>query len=266
MFAEGVVVKTEYFGKILLPVGFLLLVLGIWQLTDAILEIKPIILPNPLEIAKESFGRARELLQATSVTAMAACIGFAISIILGTVLALVFSASRLARQAVYPYMILLQTVPIVAIAPLVVIWFGGGLPSMIVIVTTISVFPIITNVTTGLTTVDDGLIDLMNLYQANRTQVLFKLQLPNAVPYLLAGARVAAGLTIVGAIVGEYMAGHDINHRGLGYYIFMSSQNFQTEILYASILLSTLLGVAMVGFVSLLGKTLLKRWTYQVQS
>ena len=102
MFAEGVVVKTEYFGKILLPVGFLLLVLGIWQLTDTVLEIKRIILPNPLEIVKESFGRASELLQATGVTAMAACIGFAISIILGTVLALVFSASRLARQAVYP--------------------------------------------------------------------------------------------------------------------------------------------------------------------
>ena len=98
MFAKGVVVKTEYFRKLLLPVGFLMLVLAIWQLADTVLEIKRIILPSPLEITKESFGRAGELLWATGVTAMAACIGFAISMILGTVLALVFSASRLARQ------------------------------------------------------------------------------------------------------------------------------------------------------------------------
>ena len=159
-------------------------------------------------------------------------------------------------------MILLQTVPIVAIAPLVIIWFGGGLSSVVVIVTVISVFPVVTNVTTGLTTVDAGLTELMHLYQASRSDLLFKLKLPNAVPYLLTGARISSGLTIVGAVVGEYMAGHDIDSRGLGYFIFMSNQNFQVEVLYASILLSTLLGIFMVGLTVLIGKTILSRWAY----
>ena len=159
-------------------------------------------------------------------------------------------------------MILLQTVPIVAIAPLVIIWFGGGLSSVVVIVTVISIFPVVTNVTTGLTTVDVGLTELMHLYQASRSDLLFKLKLPNAVPYLLTGARISSGLTIVGAVVGEYMAGHDIDSRGLGYFIFMSNQNFQVEVLYASILLSTLLGILMVGLTALVGKTILSRWAY----
>ena len=250
--------------KLLYPACFLLGMLAIWQLVDLIFDIKRIILPSPYEIATVSWSKASELLQATLVTGQAAFLGFAISICLGILLALLFSASRLAKQCVYPYMILLQTVPIVAIAPLVIIWFGGGLGSVVVIVSVISIFPVVTNVTTGLTTVDPGLAELMELYQAGRIERLLKLKLPNAVPHLLTGARISAGLTIVGAVVGEYMAGHGISHRGLGYYIFMGSQNFQVEGLYASILRSTLLGIAMVGLTSLLGRTVLRRWAYSL--
>jgi NitT/TauT family transport system permease protein len=162
-------------------------------------------------------------------------------------------------------MIFLQTVPIVAIAPLIIIWFGGGMTSIVVIVTVISLFPIVTNVTTGLRTVDTGLLDLMTLYRAAPHQVLFKVRLPNAIPYLITGAKVSSGLTIVGAVIGEYMAGHGIDEQGLGYYIFMSSQNFQTEILFASIFLSSLLGVTMVTAVAVISRTLLARWTFQLE-
>ncbi len=254
--------KWDEIRVIVLPLLFLVLVLTLWQIADQIFEIKRIILPSPLEIAEESWKKIGELVKATLVTGLAALAGFSISICIGVLLALLFSVSRLAKQSVYPYMIMLQTVPIVAIAPLVIIWFGGGLGSVVVIVTVISIFPVITNVTTGLTTIDPGLVELLQLYRANRNEVLFKLKLPNAVPYLLTGARISAGLTIVGAVVGEYMAGHDIDNRGLGYYIFMSSQNFQVEVLYASILLSTLLGIFMVGMTSLLSRTILHRWTY----
>ena len=247
---------------ILLPVFFLLIVMVVWQMADSLFDIERLILPSPLEIMQESSKKIDLLMAATMVTGKAALSGFAISICLGVSLALLFSTSPLAKQCIYPYMILLQTVPIVAIAPLVIIWFGGGLGSVVVIVTVISVFPIVTNVTTGLTAVDPGLTELMQLYQASRLDLLFKLKLPNAVPYLLTGARVSAGLTIVGAVVGEYMAGHFIESRGLGYYIFMGTQNFQVEVLYASILLSTLLGIAIVGLTTVLGKTILSRWAY----
>ena len=230
----------------LLPALFLLLFLICWQLADYLFEIKRLILPNPLEIIQESWKKADDLLNAALVTGVAALSGFAISICLGVSLALLFSTSKLAKQSIYPYMILLQTVPIVAIAPLVIIWFGSGLSSIIVIVTVNSVFPI-----------------LLQLYQASRPEILFKLKLPNAVPYLLTGARISSGLTIVGAVVGEYTAGiYDPNNRGLGYFIFMSNDNHQVEVLYASILLSTFLGIFMLGVTTLIGRTLHSRWAY----
>ena len=250
---------------VLYPITFLLLLLALWQTADWIWKIPRIILPSPWEIGAESFHRINDLLSATLITAQAALAGFALALVIGTTLGLLFSVSKIARLSAYPYMIFLQTVPIVAIAPLIIIWFGGGMASIVVIVTVISLFPIVTNVTTGLRSVDTGLLDLMTLYQAAPHQILFKVRWPNAIPYLVTGAKISSGLTIVGAVIGEYMAGHGIDEQGLGYYIFMSSGNFQTEILFASIFLSSLLGVTMVTAVAVISRFLLNRWTFQLE-
>jgi NitT/TauT family transport system permease protein len=250
---------------VLYPIIFLLVLLTVWQTADWIWKIPRILLPSPWEIITISIQRMDDLLSATLITAQAALAGFALALAIGTTLGLLFSVSKIARRGVYPYMIFLQTVPIVAIAPLIIIWFGGGMASIVVIVTVISIFPIVTNVTTGLRSVDTGLLDLMTLYQASPRQVLFKVRLPQAIPYLVTGAKISSGLTIVGAVIGEYMAGHGIDEQGLGYYIFMSSQNFQTEVLFASIFLSSLLGVTMVTAVAVISRTLLARWTFQLE-
>jgi NitT/TauT family transport system permease protein len=250
---------------VIYPITFLLLFLALWQTADWIWKIPRILLPSPWEIITVSVQRIDDLLSATLISAQAALAGFALALVIGTTLGLLFSVSKIARRGVYPYMIFLQTVPIVAIAPLIIIWFGGGMASIIVIVTVISLFPIVTNVTTGLRSVDTGLLDLMILYRAAPHQVLFKVRLPNAIPYLITGAKISSGLTIVGAVIGEYMAGHGIDEQGLGYYIFMSSQNFQTEVLFASIFLSSLLGVTMVTAVAVISRTLLARWTFQLE-
>ena len=250
---------------VLYPITFLLLLLALWQTADWIWKIPRIILPSPWEIGTESFHRINDLLSATLITAQAALAGFALALVIGTTLGLLFSVSKIARLSAYPYMIFLQTVPIVAIAPLIIIWFGGGMASIVVIVTVISLFPIVTNVTTGLRSVDTGLLDLMTLYQAAPHQILFKVRWPNAIPYLVTGAKISSGLTIVGAVIGEYLAGHGIDEQGLGYYIFMSSGNFQTEILFASIFLSSLLGVTMVTAVAVISRFLLNRWTFQLE-
>ncbi|MBT4695025.1 MAG: ABC transporter permease [Planctomycetaceae bacterium] len=247
------------------PITFLLLILTLWQTADWIWKIPRILLPSPWEIITISIQRMDDLLSATLITAQAALAGFALALAIGTTFGLLFSISKIARRGVYPYMIFLQTVPIVAIAPLIIIWFGGGMASIVVIVTVISLFPIVTNVTTGLRSVDTGLLDLMTLYRAAPHQVLFKVRLPNAIPYLITGAKISSGLTIVGAVIGEYMAGHGIDEQGLGYFIFMSSQNFQTEILFASIFLSSLLGVTMVTAVTVISRSLLARWTFQLE-
>jgi len=250
---------------VLYPITFLLLLLALWQIADWVWKIPLILLPSPWEIITVSKERIDDLLSATLITAQAALAGFTLSLVMGTTLGLLFSVSKIARRGVYPYMIFLQTVPIIAIAPLIIIWFGGGMSSIVVIVTVISLFPIVTNVTTGLRSVDTGLLDLMTLYRAAPHQILFKVRLPNAIPYLVTGAKISSGLTIVGAVIGEYMAGHGIDEQGLGYYIFMSSQTFQTEVLFASIFLSSLLGVTMVTAVAVISRTLLARWTFQLE-
>jgi len=258
--------KTKHtISVVLYPIIFLLLFLAVWQIADWIWKIPRILLPSPWEIITVSIKRIDDLLSATLITAQAALVGFSLALVIGTALGLLFSISKIVRRSVYPYMIFLQTVPIVAIAPLIIIWFGGGMASIVVIVTVISLFPIVTNVTTGLRSVDTGLLDLMTLYRASPHQILFKVRLPNAIPYLVTGAKISSGLTIVGAVIGEYMGGHGIDEQGLGYYIFMSSENFQTEVLFASIFLSSLLGVVMVTTVALISHTLLARWTFQLE-
>src|SRR5262249_18495250 len=145
----------------------------------------------------------------------AALLGFAMSLAAGTALALVFSQSRIVQRSIYPYAIFLQTVPIVAIAPVLILWFGYGLAGVVSVSFILSLFPIITNATAGLTMVDANLIELFEVNNASRGQMLFKLRLPNAVPNLVTGAKISCGLSVIGAIVGEIYAGFQGDNYGL---------------------------------------------------
>lgn len=150
--------------------------------------------------------------------------------------------------------------PIVAIAPLIVVWFGYGFQSVALIAFIISLFPIITNATTGLTSIDRDLVDLFELHSANRWQVLFKLRLPSAVPYLVTGARVSSGMAVIGAIVGEFFAGYGGSQDGLGYVIMRATNLLKTDELFAAVIASTALGMAVFAVVNIAGATVLSRW------
>ena len=218
-------------------------------------------LPRPGQVwdAATDAKNRQALFSATQLTAAAALAGFAVSLVLGTLVALVFAQSRWVRRAAFPYTIFLQTVPIVAIAPLVIKWCGTGFTSVVVVAATISVFPIITNVTAGLLAVEPNLLDLLAAYNASRLQVLLKLRLPNAVPHLVTGAKIACGLAVIGAIVGEFYAGSGESF-GLGYLIPLASGQLKTDYLFAAVICSTLLGMAIFALVSLIGATILARW------
>jgi NitT/TauT family transport system permease protein len=203
--------------------------------------------------------KAPELAGATALTATAALAGFAMSLLSGALIAFAFSQSKLIERSFFPYAIFLQTVPVIAVAPLIVIWFGTGMLSVVLVAWMISLFPIITNGTTGLTRVDPGHLDLFSVYGASRWQVLFKLRLPGSVPYFVAGAKVASGLAVIGAIVGEFFAGSTERY-GLGYLIILCSGQLRTAYLFAAILASTSLGLFLFGAVSLLGDAILRRW------
>lgn len=242
------------------PALVLLGVLALWQLACQALALPAYLVPAPTLVAREAAAHAGELLTGAGLTAGAALLGLAASLVVGTLVAVLFSQSRIAARSLYPYAIFLQTVPIVAIAPLIVVWFGTGLQSVVLTAAILSLFPVITNGTTGLTRVDPQLLELFALSDASRLQVLLKLRLPGAVPYLVAGAKISSGLAVIGAIVGEFFAGFGADSRGLGVLILQTSGRMATAYLFAAILASTLLGLVLFGAVSLAGELVLARW------
>ena len=242
------------------PLGLFLIVVLIWQAAVTGLAIKPFLLPGPLAVAATIRDSWEKLLQAVIFTGSASLAGFGLSLVTGTLVALAFSQSRILRVSAYPYAIFLQTVPVVAIAPLIVLWLGYGFQSVVIVAFILSIFPIITNTTTGLLAVDPDLVDLFRLNNASRWQVLWKLRFPGAIPALCAGARIASGLAVVGAIVGEFFAGYGTERFGLGYLIQASSNNLRSDELFAAVLLSTLLGISIFGAVSAAGAAILSRW------
>lgn len=242
------------------PVVVFGLVVLLWQLGTALYGIPEYLLPGPAAVWTAAHTRGLELVYATLLTGAGALAGFFASLVGGVLVALLFSQSRLIERSLYPYAIFLQTVPIVAIAPLIILWFGNGFQSVVLIAFIVSVFPIITNTTEGLTSVDRSLTDLFRLYGASRAQVMWRLRLPHAIPSLLVGARVASGLSVIGAIIGEFFAGYSATHHGLGYMIILTSGQLKTAALFAAILASTVLGLTIFGGVGLVSNRLLSRW------
>ncbi len=154
----------------------------------------------------------------------------------------------------------LQTVPIVAIAPLLVLWFGPGLRAVSVSAFIVSVFPVIANTLTGIRSVDPALRDLFRLHGASRVATLGKLTLPASLPHIVTGLRIAAGLAVIGAIVGEFVAGCAEGAAGLGILVLMAYRQLQTDLLFAAVLAAAALGLALFGVVDALGARVLGRW------
>ncbi len=245
---------------VILPVCITFTVLlVIWTLIVRFANVH-IFLPYPWEVGTAAIRLRFELLEALWLTARAAISGFTLSLIFGTLVAICFSQSRPLRLGCFPYAVILQTIPIVAIAPLITYWNGPGYTSVTLISFMVSVFPIIANVTAGLTSVDPGLVDLFRLNGASRWQQTTHLRIPHAIPDLLTGARTSAGLSVIGAIVGEFFAGSGTEGHGLGYQIPAQVNNFDVDEAFAFIAMAVLLGVTMFASVSLVRMTVLARW------
>lgn len=242
------------------PAALLVVVILTWHFAVVGFGIKAFLVPKPLSVWNTAMENRAELLTAVGLTAAVALCGFASSLLIGTLTACVFSQSKVIRNSCYPYAIFLQTVPIVAVAPIIVVWFGAGFHSVVLVSFMISLFPIVTNATTGMLVVDPDLLDLFRLYRASRWQLLWKLRLPHSVPFLVAGARTSSGMAVVGAIVGEFFAGNLAERHGLGYMILQGTQ-FSTAKLFAAVIASTLLGIAIFGASTLVGSTVLGRWS-----
>jgi NitT/TauT family transport system permease protein len=242
------------------PLTFFLLVLAIWHGTVELLDIQPFLLPGPGRVIDAVANNLPGLMRAARLTAMGALGGFLLALVCGFTIAVLFSQSRIIERSLYPYAIFLQTVPIVAIAPLIVIWIGHGIYGVVAVSFIISLFPIVVNTATGLTAIPVELLELFALNGASRWQTLIKLRIPNAVPSFLTGAKISCGLSVIGAIVGEFFAGYGSEDFGLGYLIMLTKAQTKIAYLFATILFSTGLGLAFFGAVSGLNRLILTRW------
>jgi NitT/TauT family transport system permease protein len=245
---------------LLAPCVALVVFLGAWEVAVWAWQIPAFLLPPPSAVAQALLDEPRTLARAFGTTARAAVLGFASSAALGVASAVLLSSSRWLERALYPYAVFLQTVPIIAIAPLLVIWFGPGLRAVTVSALIVSIFPVIANTLAGIRSVDPALRDLFELYSASRAATLVKLELPAALPQIFTGLRVAAGLAVIGTIVGEFVAGFAEGEAGLGIKILAAARQSLTAQIFACVLLAALLGLALFAGVGAVSSRLLRRW------
>lgn len=246
--------------KWFLPFVVLVLALAGWHSAVRHWQVPAYVVPAPAAVWAAAVEHGDELWRATAVTAGAAILGLLASALLGTTIGFLFAQWPLLRRSFYPYAIFLQTVPMVAIAPLIVLWCGPGFASIVVITCVVSIFPMITSTTAGLSVVDRELVELFRVYDASAWTTFWKLRLPNAVPHLVAGAQAAGGLAVVGAIAGEVFAGAGATAHGLGYLITATAAQLKTAYLFAAILSSTLLGLGVFGTLAMVRHLLTARW------
>lgn len=243
------------------PALVFVLFLFVWQVAVSITRLPKAVLPSPWQVAQAAWEYRDLLTKGFLATGQAAALGLLGSVALGMLLAILFSQSRWLRISLYPYVIFLQTVPIVAIAPLLIIWSGNNLRTIVLVAVIISVFPIVANVTSGLLSLDPNWVDLFQLHAAGRWRTLWKLQLPAAIRFLVIGMRIACGLAVIGAIVGEFFVGNSTDCDGLGTLMTQWQARQKTDALIAAVGMSTLLGVVFFASVNLLSRTFLRRWT-----
>ncbi len=246
--------------NLLPPLVALIILLALWESLTRALHIKAFELPPPSAIFLAAVKKPGPFLQAMGNTAKGALMGFGASAIFGVLAAVILASSRTLERALSPYTVFLQTVPIVAIAPLLVLWFGPGLRAITVSAFIVSVFPVIANTLAGLRSVEPALRDLFRLYGAGRAATLLQLSLPSALPSIVTGLRVASGLSVIGTIVGEFVAGFSEDGAGLGILILSDYRQLNTDRLFVSVLLAAALGLILFAAVNLLGVLLLRRW------
>jgi NitT/TauT family transport system permease protein len=236
------------------PIIFGISLIGFWFALVYIFSIPGYLVPSPASVLNEFIARGRLLALDTLITAQEAGMGFLIGTTFGFLCGVVFAHSRLLEKTFQPYLVGLQAIPVVAIAPLLVIWFGSGIAGKVALSAFISYFPVVISTSYGLRRIQNEMIELFSVLRATKMQTLTKLRIPHALPYIFSSLRVSATLSVIGAIVGE-MAGAN---QGLGHRILVASYRTETALMFAGIACASALGLLFFAFVHLSGTLMLK--------
>ncbi|NJS40199.1 MAG: ABC transporter permease [Rhodobacteraceae bacterium] len=252
--------RIERVAKWVLPALVLVLLLVGWDRLVVWNEIPRYQLPGPLVVWEQLVKDWRMLFEALLVTLQITLMALAVAVVGGVGLAVLFNQSRFAEMSFYPYAVILQVTPVVSIAPLIFIYVENRTVGLLLCAWIVAFFPILANTTLGLNSTDHNLRDLFRIYGASRWQRLRYLQLPSALPYFLGGLRIAGGLSLIGAIVAEYVAGTGGIGSGLAFRILEASYRLNIPRMFAALLLIAVSGVVIFAGLSFLSHMLLRKW------
>jgi len=245
-----------------LPALLAVLFVAGWQILHSQLSpSRRFLLPDLPGLVAAFREHGAELTRAAGYTALAALGGFGLAVVVAVAASVVLASSDLVRTALYPYLMILQMMPVIVIAPILILWVGPGWPSVIIVTFLISFFPLVVNTTQGLLSVERAQVDLFRMARASRIQAMFLLRVPSALPYFFTGLRISAILAPIGALTADYIVGSTSGGRsGLGITALLYSSRNEIPALYATAITGCLLGFALVGVVSGLAWFALHRW------
>jgi NitT/TauT family transport system permease protein len=246
--------------RILAPLLIAVVLLLVWQLLCTGLAVPSYLVPTPLLIARTLVADGPLLWLSLLVTLKITFLAFILSVLLGVAIALVFVQSRFLEISLFPYAIILQVTPVVAIAPLIIIWIKDPTWALVICATLMALFPIIANTTLGLRSVNPGLLNLFKLNKASRWQTLRRLRIPSALPYFFGGLRISSGLSLIGAVVAEFVAGTGGSASGLAYQILQAGFQLNIPRMFAALFLITVTGIILFAAMSMLSRMALKGW------
>lgn len=248
------------FIRIALPLTMLLLLLLVWQIYVTVNEVPHYILPSPVRVMTALYTDWPILGAALIVTLKITFSALALALVGGVALAILMSQSQWIERALYPYAVILQVTPIVAIAPLIIIYAPTTQAALLICAWLVAFFPILSNTTQGLKSTDHNLLNLFELYGASRWQTLIYLKIPNALPYFLAGLKIAGGLALIAAVVAEFAAGSAGAGSGLAFRLLESQFRLNIPRLFAALILLSLTGVMIFAATSTISHLLLRKW------
>lgn len=246
--------------RIVAPLLIGTLFLALWEAIVRWRNIPPYILPAPSAVALSLWNDGPSLLGSLLVTLRITLAALAAAALIGGAIALLFSRSRILELSLFPYAVILQVTPIVAIAPLIIIWVQQPFLALLVCAWIVAFFPIVSNTTVGLNSADRNLLALFRLYGASPGQTLLYLRLPTALPYFLAGLRISGGLALIGAVVAEFVAGTGGAETGLAFRILEAGYRLAIPRLFAALFLLSLTGIVIYLLLDWLSRRVLQHW------
>lgn len=237
-----------------------LIVLLAWQAACIAFEVPAYLVPSPLAVASTLITDWSLLAGSLMVTLKITVLAFLLAIMLGTTAAFLFVQSRVIEASLFPYAILLQVTPVVAIAPLIIIWVKEPTLALVICATMVAVFPILSNTVLGLRSVNPGLLNLFRLNRASRWDTLVRLRIPSALPCFFGGLRISCGLALIGAVVAEFVAGTGGTGAGLAYQILQAGFGLNIPRLFAALVLITLTGIVLFALMAIVSRVALSHW------